>query len=66
MEVYNPSQFHVLTLDVNTGQIIQDIRIFNEPKVQCRFEDIDEGGVLISDSDRNMLFFEQIRADQQS
>ncbi|QDV56245.1 PQQ-like beta-propeller repeat protein [Rosistilla oblonga] len=66
VEVYNPSQFHVLTLNVNTGQIIQDIRIFNEPKVQCRIEDIDEGGVLISDSDRKMLFFERIRTDQQS
>ena len=66
LALYNPSQFHVLTLDVNTGQIIQDIRIFNETKVQCRFEDIDEDGVLISDSDRNMLFFERIRVDQQS
>jgi len=64
VEVYNPSQFHVLTLDVNTGQIIQDIRIFNEPKVQCRIEDIDEGGLLISDSDRNMLLLERIRTDQ--
>lgn len=59
LEIYNPSQFHVLTLNVNTGQTIQNIRIFNEPKVQCRFEDIDEGGVLISDSDRNMLFFDR-------
>ena len=66
LEIYNPSQFHGLTLDVNTGQIIQDIRIFNEPKVQCRFEDIDEDGLLISYSERKMLLLERIRTDQQS
>jgi len=64
LEIYNPSPFHVLTLDVNTGKIIQDIRIFNEPKVLCRFEDINKDGLLISDSDRNMLLLERIRTDQ--
>ena len=65
VEIYNPSPFHVLILDVIRGRIIQDIRIFDEPKAQCRFEDIDDAGVLISDSERQLLFFDRRRPGEQ-
>lgn len=51
---------------MGTGKVILNIRIFDEPKVQCRFENIGEGGVLISDSDCNILFFERMRVGRQS
>ena len=58
-EVYCPSQFHLLTLDVTSGQIVQDVRVFDGPREQCRFEDMDEAGILVSDADRNLLYYER-------
>jgi hypothetical protein len=58
-EVYNPTQFHLLTLDVATGSIVQDIRVTREPVDQCRFEDIDDNGVLVSESERTLHCFEK-------
>jgi hypothetical protein len=55
--VYNPSQFHLLTLDLVTGQIVQDIPVLDKPVESCRFEDIDASGVLVSDADRTLLYF---------
>lgn len=57
IEVYNPSEFHLLTLDLVTGQIVQDIPVLGKPVESCRFEDIDAGGVLASDADRTLLYF---------
>ena len=57
--VYNPTQFHLLTLDLATGRIVQDIQITKTPVDVCRFEDIDENGVLVSDSERTVHYFEK-------
>lgn len=61
LEVCNPSQFHVLTLGVLTGAITQDIPVFDSPKEKTRFEDIDDSGLLIRDSDRFLPFFARSR-----
>jgi hypothetical protein len=60
IEVYNPSHFHLLTLDLSNGRIIQDITITEKPVEGCRFEDMDEKGILVSDCERNLHHF-QIR-----
>jgi len=59
IEVYNPTQFHLLTLDLATGCIAQDIQVTRNPVDVCRFEDIDENGVLVSESDRILHYFEK-------
>ncbi len=59
IEVYNPTQFHLLTLDLATGSVAQDIPITRSPVDVCRFEDIDENGVLISEGERTLRYFEK-------
>ena len=57
LEIYNPSQFHLLTLDLTTGRIAQDIQVTQKPVDVCRFEDIDEQGVLVSEPERVLHYF---------
>jgi len=59
IEVYNPTQFHLLTLDLSSGCVVQDIQITREPVDVCRFEDIDKNGILVSDSERTLCYFEK-------
>jgi hypothetical protein len=57
--VFNPTQFHLLTLNLTTGCIIQDIQITRKPVDECRIEAIDESGILISESGRTLHYFEK-------
>ena len=57
IEVYNPTQFHLLTLDLSNGRIVQDIQVTRNPVDVCRFEDIDEQGVLLSGGDNLLHYF---------
>lgn len=57
LEIYNPSHFHLLTLDLSIGQIVQDIRVTHNPVDGCRFEDCDEQGLLVSESEHTLHYF---------
>jgi hypothetical protein len=57
--VYNPTRYHLLTLDLTSGGIIQDIQITQSPVDECRFEDMDESGILVGDSESTLHYFEK-------
>lgn len=43
-----PRQFHLLTLELERGTVVQDIPIGTAPLVESRIEDVDDHGLLIS------------------
>ena len=45
-----PRQFHLLTLDLHNGKVVQDIPIGNRKLRTCGLEDADQAGVLIRSS----------------
>ncbi len=44
----NATKYHVLTLELDRGTVVQDILIDGRPLAHCRLEDADGGGLLIS------------------
>lgn len=56
-EVYNATQFHLLTLDLSNGRVVQDIQVTRNPVDACRFEDTDEQGLLLSEGDNLLHYF---------
>ncbi len=53
----NPTVYHLLVLELETGTIAQDIRIDRRNLSQCRIEDADEEGVLISSAARELQYY---------
>lgn len=43
-----PRRFHLLTLELERGTVVQDLPIETIPLAECRIEDVDEHGLLIS------------------
>ena len=58
--VANPTRWHILSLDVATGQILQDVSLGSELLEECRIEDVDEHGLLIRKSSKELVFFRRI------
>lgn len=46
-----PRRFHLLTIELERGTVAQDIPIETTPLAECRIEDVDERGLLISSDD---------------
>lgn len=46
----NPTTWHLVTLDVATGSVVQDLALGAEPMEACRIEDVDERALLIGQS----------------
>jgi hypothetical protein len=65
--VPNPTVFHLLTLDLGEGRIKQDQRISEQKFDECRIEDTDERGIIISAGrrvtaitrDRQLFYYER-------
>jgi hypothetical protein len=59
--VANLTRWHLLCLDVATGQIVQQISLGDELLDECRIEDVDEHGLLIGKSSKELVYFRRIR-----
>ena len=55
--VPNRTRWHLVTLDLLTGEIRQDFSLGDEQHDECRIEDVDHRGLLISRSNRELLYF---------
>ena len=52
----NPTRWHLLTLDLHNGEIVQEISLGLERQTECRIEDLDDTGMLISRSGHDLLY----------
>ena len=59
--VANPTRWHLLCLDVATGQIVQQVSLGDELLDECRIEDVDEHGLLIRRSSKELVYFRRVR-----
>lgn len=57
IEVYRPAHFHLLTLDLTSGRMVQDVRFTHRPADACRIEDTDEAGLLVSENGSVVHYF---------
>ena len=55
----NPAQYFLWTLDLDTGQVCQQIRLSEEDVTHCSIQDLDDGALLIRCDDRAMLYLRQ-------
>lgn len=53
----NASRWHLVTLDIATGAVLQDFSLGNEKIDECRIEDVDEEGLLISHGNHSLSYF---------
>ncbi len=58
--VPNPTRWHLMCLDLRTGQIVQQVSLGDELLDECRIEDLDEHGLLIGKSSRELVYFRRI------
>jgi hypothetical protein len=49
--------FRVVTLDVGTGKIVQDVPIGDRAYAHCRIEDVDDTGMLVSAEGKCLWYF---------
>jgi outer membrane protein assembly factor BamB len=53
----NPTVFRLLTLDLASGRIVQDVRISDTKYSECRIENADDRGVAVSAGGRELLYY---------
>lgn len=58
--VPNPTIWHLITLDVWSGDIVQEISLGSEMLTECRIEDLDDDHVLIGNSNQELFMYERI------
>jgi hypothetical protein len=54
------TRFHLLTLEVERGAVVQELRIGEEPLSECRIEDVDERGLALSLEGRELRYYERV------
>ncbi|MCL4691301.1 MAG: hypothetical protein KJ060_02160 [Candidatus Hydrogenedentes bacterium] len=54
----NASPYHILVLDIRSGELVQDTRIQNAPCETARIEDVDDAGLLIGVDGKTLFYFE--------
>jgi len=57
--VPNPTFFHLLVVDARNGVIIQDIRLGDRRREECRIEDVDDRSILMSAGLNVLWLFER-------
>lgn len=55
-----PTLWHVVSIALATGDVVQDFSLGPEMLEECRIEDVDDRGLLIGTSSRELLYFERI------
>jgi hypothetical protein len=53
----NPTVYHLLTLDLDRRSIVQDFRVADGKLEECRIEDVDEAGLLVSVDQRQLRYY---------
>ncbi len=53
----NPTRYHLLVIDTLSGQILKKLSVATEKVTECRIEDADELGVLLSHDNKNLKYF---------
>lgn len=59
----NPTLWHFVTLGLATGEPVQDFPLGDARLTNCRIEDVDECGILISTSKRTLMYFRRTGVD---
>lgn len=57
----NPTLWHLLAIDLWTGSIVQDFPLDHRKLAKCRIEDVDDTGLLIGKSCRELVYFRRHR-----
>jgi hypothetical protein len=55
----NPAVYRLLTLNLNSTSVIQDFRVEDGKVKECRIEDVDEAGLLVSLDRRHLRYYER-------
>lgn len=53
----NPTRWHLMTVDLATGVVVQDFSLDDRKLAECRIEDVDDHGLLIGKSNRELAYF---------
>ncbi|MCA9174365.1 MAG: hypothetical protein KDB14_07760 [Planctomycetales bacterium] len=53
----NPTRWHLVTLALSTGKVVQDFPLGNSKLEECRIEDVDDEGLLIGKSSQELCYF---------
>jgi len=57
--VPNPTFWQLITVDLQSGKVIQEISLGTEKQEECRIEDVDEDGILIGKTNKEILYYER-------
>ena len=52
-----PTTFHLLTVEVERGTVVQSTRLTSQPVTECRIEDVDAAAVLVSIGRRELKYY---------
>ena len=53
----NPTRWQIMTVDVTTGKVVQDVSLSDDRIEECRIEDLDSKGLLIGKSSGELTCF---------
>lgn len=57
----NPTLWHLLTVDLATGEVVQDFPLDDQKLEECRIEDVDDEGLLIGKSSHGLACYRRTR-----
>jgi hypothetical protein len=60
--VTNSTRYHLIVVDVRNGEVLQRFPVCEGPTRDCRIEDVDEKGVLISPEFKRLDYYEMLHA----
>jgi hypothetical protein len=55
-----PTRFHLLTVELERGTIVQDVYLSDQPVTECRIEDADDRAVLVSTGGREIAHYRRM------
>jgi hypothetical protein len=55
-----PTMFHLLTVELERGTVVQDFRLSDHPVIQCQIEDADDIAVLISIERQELKYYRRL------
>lgn len=55
----NPTRWHLVTLDLATGEVLQDFPLGDQKIEECRIEDVNQYGLLIGKSNNELVYYRQ-------
>lgn len=55
----NPTRYHLLSFDIFKGQVVGDILLDENKVTECRIEEVDDQGLLVSVDQTRLKYFQQ-------